>query len=326
MFYRLRRKLNRYRDEFLYRITHKSLLAALRRVGVEPGMTICVHSAMSRMGHFDGGPQMVIETLMEAVGTSGTVLMPSFPMSGTMVGWLDSGEVFDVRNTPSKVGTLTEVFRKTAGVQRSLHPTNPVAGSGRSAAEILRGHEKSLTPYGNETPYGRLSARNDGYVLMLSTYLLSILHHLQERVDFPNLYLPGERDVACIDGDGNRKVMRTRVMRPRVPYYIAIPGARGGEPDWAILHDYALPFPATRYQELEADGYKFEGYPAIYRRREELTAAGMLKTTRLGKSEIGLARAKPMMEKYERELGELIERYRPYYDADAIAARNLPFS
>lgn len=326
MFYNLRRKSALARDRLLYRIDSRSLLAACRAVGVAPGATVCVHSALSRLGYFDGGPAMVVETLMQAVGADGSLLMPSFPTTGTMAGWLDRGEPFDLRTTPSKVGVLTEVFRKTAGVERSLHPTNSVAGWGRAAHDILRDHDKSKTPYGNETPYGRLSVRDDTYVLMFATHVLSLLHHLQERVDFPNFFLPDERDAPFIDAAGRPHVIRTKVMRPKIPYFVAIPAATGEAPDWALIQDFTLTFPKDRYDEIKAIGYRFDGFPVLYRRQAELEAAGMLKTTRLGKSWLGLLHVRPFMQKFELELGEMIDRYRPYYDVDAIAARNLQFT
>lgn len=325
MFYNLRRKSALYRDKLLYRIDRKVLLDACRRVGVEPGMTVCAHSALSRLGYFDGGSAMVIETLMEAVGTDGTVLMPSFPTSGTMLGWIDSGTPFDVRSTPSRVGALTEAFRKTAGVIRSVHPTTSVAGWGRLAETLLRDHDKSLTPYGHETPYGRMAARDDTYIMMFGTHALSVVHHLQERVDFPNLFLPGERDAAVIDAEGRQRTVRTRVMRPKLPYFVAIPAASGDAPDWATIMDFTVCFPKDRFDEIKAVGYRFDGFPVLYRRQQELEAIGALKATRLGRSWLGLLNVDAYMRKFEPELAAMIERFRPYYDLDSLLARNLTY-
>jgi aminoglycoside N3'-acetyltransferase len=252
-------------------------------------------------------------------------MMPSFPIKGSMAAYLDDEEIYDVRATPSRTGALCEVFRLRDDVYRSLHPTNPLAAWGSGAEQILSGHEDSLTPYGYETPYGRLVEKDKGYVLMLGTHIHSLLHHLQERVEFPNLFLEKERQVTYIDYEGRHREMRTKVMRPRVPYYIAIPPAVGPDPDWVILHDFALMFPRGREKKVQELGYRFDGYQSLYQRREQLERSGILRTTRLGRTEIGLLQVKDFIGIVEPELRELIHRFRSAYDVDGIIARALPY-
>ena len=326
MQFNLKRRLSKAYDRLAHRIGARGLNAAFNRIGLEPGLTVCTHSALSRLGYMDGGPDMLVDTLMERLGDRGCLMMPSFPTGAAMVRYLDSGEVFDARSSPSKVGIVTEVFRRRAGVERSPHPTNPVCAHGRGATALLVDHDKSLTPFGVETPFGRLAAREDAFILMLDTHVHSYLHHLQARVAFPNLYLPGERSVEFIDMDGRARTMKTRVMRPRIPYFVAIPSARGEAPDWAVLHDFALLFPASQQRCVDRAGYRFAGYPAIARRRAELEAAGIFRSTRLGKGEVGLLNVKRFTERIEPEFRELIARFRDAYVCERIAALGLPYT
>jgi hypothetical protein len=115
---------------------------------------------------------------------------------------------------------------------------------------------------------------DDSYNLMIETSVLSLLHHLQERVDFPNYTLDGVREVNVIDDAGNPRTVATKVMRPRLPYYIAIPSADAHDHEWAILHDFALMFPKTREREVEKL-YRLKGYLPILERRKHLTARRM---------------------------------------------------
>ena len=322
---RLRRKGAVRFNKIFHRINRDRAIAAFKSVGVERGMTVCVHSALSQLGYVVGGPATIIEALMETVGSDGCILMPSFPMSGTIEQYLDEGKPFDVRNSPSRVGMITEIFRRHPDATRSLHPTNPLAGWGRGAEGYLRDHEKSLTPYGHDTPYGRLAKSDDAFILMLETHVHSYLLHLQERSDMPNFYLPETREASYIDWDGNLKTMQTTVMRTKVPYFIAIPPTCGDEPDWAKIQDFTLMFPRKRARRVYRAGYRFRGYPQIHRRREELVELGALNVGRLGKGEIGLLSAKKFVQRYEPELRELIARYRNFYDPERIAARNLPW-
>lgn len=324
MFYRLRRRARSEIARALYSIDRGKLVDAFSRVGLRPGMTVCVHSAMSRLGYLEGGPAAIIEALIETVGPDGCIVMPTYPSAGSVLDYLDSGEPFNVRTTKSAVGSLTEVFRNWPGVKRSLHPTNPVATWGKGGEALIESHELSPTPYGDETPYGRMARMDNSYNLMMETSVLSLLHHMQERVDFPNYALPGEREATVIDYEGNARTVTTKVMRPRIPYYIAIPSQDGRGVEWAILHDFALVFPKSREREVREMGYRMTGYSPIRNRRTQLEAAGCLNHTKLGKGEIGLLRIKPFLEILIPELEELIERYRPYYALEKLEAADLP--
>ncbi len=319
---RLRGKINR----IFFNSTLDDLVAAFRDVGAQEGMTICVHSSLSRLGHIDGGANTIIDALQAVVGENGCLLMPAFSMGGNMASHLRNADVFDSRNTPSFVGLIPETFRRRQGVERSCHPTNSVSAWGSGTTDLLHGHEDSKTPFGRETPYGRLASRDDAYILMLDTHLHSFLHHLQERVGFPNLFLPDETEASIIDSAGNARSMTTKVMRPRAPYFVAIPPASGQEPDWAILHDYAMMFPSRRQAEVRRMGYEFAGFPALHRRRSDLEAAQILRSRKLGRGEIGLLHIRPFLDRIQPELEKLIERYRQYYDPDSIEAMNLPYT
>ena len=321
----LAREANGQINRWLFKTSRATLLEAFRSIGIEAGMTVCVHASLSRLGHIEGGADTVIDALIEAVGPEGCIMMPAFSADGTMLRSVEQGDVFDVRNTPSRVGAIPEVFRLRDGVLRSLHPTNSVTALGVGAEELLRDHEKSATPFGFSTPYGRLAAREDAYVLMLNTHVHSLLHHIQERVDFPNLFLADERDVVFVDYRGTRNVMRTQVMRPRIPYYVAVPAVDRPEPDWAILHDFALMFPRGRDKRVRELGYRFDGCKALYERRERLIAEGILKSRRLARGEIGLLNAARFVRAIQPEFESSIERFGSYYTIDYLSKQRLPY-
>lgn len=294
-------------------------------MGLPRGSTVCVHSALGALGFVEGGPRTIVEALVDAVGKEGCIVMPSYPTLGSTAKYLETNPVFDVRQTPSKVGSLTELFRTWPGALRSAHPTNPLAAWGDGAETLLRDHELSLTPYGDETPFGRMARMEASYILMIETPILSLLHHLQERVNFPNYLLPGERDATIIDWEGRRRVVRTRLLRPKIPYYIAVPPQSGhGEPDWAILHDFALIATRTREREIRRMKYRLGGWKPIAERRETLAGLGHFASTRIGKGEVALLRVKPFLETVAPELEALIERFRPYYELERLEKVELP--
>ena len=252
--------------------------------------------------------------------------MPTFSMAGSMESCLNSGRVFDVRTTPSQMGVISETFRKREGVLRSLHPTHSVAGWGKDAECFLRDHDKSPTPFGYDTPFGRAAEDADTYILMIETHIHSLLHHLQERAAFPDLFLPGLREVPVIGWNGDRTIISTRVMRPRTPYFIAIPSSRPETCAWVILHDFGLIFPHRRLGELKEMGYLLDGYPGLLTRREQLERAGIFRSLKVGRGEVGLLHIRGFLREVEPELRGLLAKFSHCYDTDEIDALNLPYS
>lgn len=141
----------------------------LRRLGMEPGAVVLVHSAMDAIRPCapNLSPVELIRLMQSLLGESGTLLMPTFPFRGRQWDHVQGHPVFHVRRTPSKVGLLTEIFRRMPDVQRSLHPTHPVAGWGRHAGAILDDHHRG-DDFGPTSPLYRLMA-HQGRIIGLGT-------------------------------------------------------------------------------------------------------------------------------------------------------------
>jgi len=146
---------NVYAEHFLA-FTPGDLSARLEQLGVRQGDVLFVHSSLDAFAGFQGDPTAVIATLQQCVGPSGTLLMPQQPFSGSAIEWAESGKVFDVRRTPTRMGLLPELFRRMPGVSRSLHPTHSVAAWGRQAAWFIETHHEAKSPCGLLSPYMRL--------------------------------------------------------------------------------------------------------------------------------------------------------------------------
>jgi aminoglycoside 3-N-acetyltransferase len=199
--------------------TGADFLQAIRNIGIGVGDTLLVHSSLDQFEAFKGKPTDVISLLQEAVGSSGTLLLPTLPYSGTAVDYANESGVFDVNKTPSKMGLLTELFRRTPGVIRSVHPTHTVAIWGAAAAELAAGHSEANTPCGAGTPYARLLERK-GKILFLGCHIdsMTFFHTIEEllepRMPFSpftkELYILRSRDVG-----GHIRVTRTRLFEPR---------------------------------------------------------------------------------------------------------------
>lgn len=53
------------------------LISGLKKIGLQYGMEIEVHSSLSSFGYIEGGADTVIEALMECVGKNGSIFMPA---------------------------------------------------------------------------------------------------------------------------------------------------------------------------------------------------------------------------------------------------------
>ncbi len=157
----------------------------LARLGVRAGDALIVHSSMKSLGRVTGGPQAVIRALQRAVTPRGTILMPAFSYNFEKV--YEPTTPFDPVSSPSRVGLISDTFRRMKGVARSAHPTHSVAAWGRHAAAWTAGHE-ALSGLAAETPFHR-AARAGAKLLMIGCGFtsLSLLHVAEDLGGAPYL-------------------------------------------------------------------------------------------------------------------------------------------
>jgi aminoglycoside 3-N-acetyltransferase len=188
------------------KFTNSEFMDFLQRLGFTPGAMIMVHSSFSNVKRRvpDITPEMLIRQMQELVGREGTLLMPTFSFRGRQSHYVDTHTHFDVQQTPSSVGVMTEVFRKMPGVVRSYHPTHSVAAWGRYAKDILSTHHLGST-FGVTSPFYRLR-EFDGLVVGLGRryrYTFTITH-VAEELNPRSLEIAFEsrpRRMIVIDGD-----------------------------------------------------------------------------------------------------------------------------
>ncbi len=109
---------------------------ALKAIGIQRGDTIFVHSDILTFGKLriferDILLKTLLDAFKESVGIDGTIVMPTFSYS------FCKKEIYDIENTKSTVGALTEYFRKQPDVSRTAHPIFSVAIWGRQRKDLL---------------------------------------------------------------------------------------------------------------------------------------------------------------------------------------------
>ena len=190
-------------------VTRAELVSGLRRVGVQSGEVVFAHASLRRFGHLEGGPEMVIEALLEAVGPEGTLALPGFSFQLKEV----PAPVFDVRNTPVWASKLYEAFRTRPGVLRSHHVTHSVCAIGARARELTAEH--SRTPCGPESPFRKLAAWGARILLLGVSHNASTTFHAVEEQE--QLYYIGYYDLegaTLLDEEGHpRPLIAARTTR-----------------------------------------------------------------------------------------------------------------
>ena len=61
-------------------LTRDRLAADLRRLGVQSGDLLMIHSSLRSLGHVVGGAPTVVDALLEILGPTGTLVGPSFQL------------------------------------------------------------------------------------------------------------------------------------------------------------------------------------------------------------------------------------------------------
>lgn len=176
-------KLKKIRLNYLrrqYKFNSEDFVAALTRLGIKQGDVVMVHSAMATFDSFTGKPTEIIAALKNVLGDRGTLLMPTMPFSGTAIEYALAGKMFDVNKTPSRMGMISELFRRSPDVIRSIHPTHPVAAWGCNAVAMIQDHYQCETPCGRNSPFGRL-LDYQGKILLLGTGInvLTFFHTIE---------------------------------------------------------------------------------------------------------------------------------------------------
>lgn len=160
----LRGELEPVRKRLQGVLTCDDLAAALDGAGVRPGATVLAHVSMNEL--FRTAPEInpgrLIALLKELLTEQGTLMVLTSPFDGLEADYVASNPTFDVRRTPSRMGLMTELFRRMPDTIRSLHPTHPVAGWGAHAAELLEHHHEGET-FGETSPFALM--REGGLVL-----------------------------------------------------------------------------------------------------------------------------------------------------------------
>lgn len=187
--------------------TYETLRKDLEKLGIPQSGTLLVHSSMKSIGEVEGRADTVLDVLMDYFKDEGLLVLPTITWSNVN----DKQPIFNVRETPSVVGILPQLFRQRPGVIRSLHPTHSVAAWGREAAAFVEGHERFDSPASFFSPWHRLILLK-AKIMFLGCNVASntFMHGVEEWGHADDILTEAKQQLVSIDYDGVEHLVPSR--------------------------------------------------------------------------------------------------------------------
>ncbi|GAA3820905.1 aminoglycoside N(3)-acetyltransferase [Streptomyces phyllanthi] len=180
-----------------------SLEADLRSLGCGRASTLLVHASLRSVGPVRGGARTVVRALRSALGSDGTLAVPTFTPGNSLTSrtylartqdmserrlaeFQDGMEPFEAASTPSEgMGAIAEHVRTAEGAARSVHPQTSFAALGPRATRITAHHARDCL-LGERSPLGRLyECGADILLLGVGFEVCSAFHLAEYRVSAP---------------------------------------------------------------------------------------------------------------------------------------------
>ena len=195
----------------------------LRALGLQAGDTVMLHVSIKAIGWIVGGPDMVLQSIIDVISTSGTLMMLVSWEESTYdlerwsedrrQAYLEECPPFDPATSRARtreMGVLPEYLRTWPGAFRSGHPVTSFAAFGARAGWLTHDHPMNY-PNGSGSPLDKL-CQAGGKVLSLGAPLetLTVLHYAENLARVPT----------------------KRVVRFQAPVL------RDGEPVWITIEDF----------------------------------------------------------------------------------------
>ena len=196
--------------------TPAQLEEKFRALGIVRGDAVLMHSSFSQCNGFRGEPGQVIDCVLNVIGPQGHLFMMSLAYTSSSYDYLKGGEPFDVRKTVSRMGLISEVFRRRQHVLRSSNPLHPVLAWGPKADWIVAGHDQLLYSCGRGSPFEKM-LELDTKVLFFDVgfEFFSFTHYLEDRFreSAPlRIYQPNPLETVVIDEQGQKTLVKAYVF------------------------------------------------------------------------------------------------------------------
>lgn len=177
-----KKKLKRSLFRLIYtkKYTASEIVDIMKSMGMKNGSIVFIHSSMTEFYNYIGTSEELIRQILNVIGDDGTLMMPAYPNFETNK--VKEGIDFDVLETPSGAGYLSETFRKYPGVKRSINFHQSVCAYGKLADYFISEHQYSVTSWDEMSPYYKMSQFNTLVFALGLNYFLGTMIHCTESI------------------------------------------------------------------------------------------------------------------------------------------------
>ena len=244
-------------------ITKHRIIKDLKKLGLDQGDIVFLHSSLKSIGYVEGGAATVIDAIIEVLSPSGTLIVPTFSLKKSIYKTcMDKTYIFDPQTTGTTIGIIPSTFLQYPDIYRSIHPTHSVSAVGKHAEYITEAHHLAPSIFGPDSPWDRLM-KLDGKIFALGLKMgrNTFSHALEDRMSdkFP---LP---------------------VRMKESYFLKCRNREG-----KIIEVPVTPFD-PKLKKLRMDQENREDLREYF--WEEFTRAGILKVGKIGQATSWLAKA-----------------------------------
>lgn len=201
------------------KVSKKQIIEDLKRIGVKKGDHLAVALSLKKIGFVEEGPNGFIDSLLDVVGSEGTIMMNTFTRN-FRASKIPVNYVFNKGLTVPNTGLVPQVFLTRKGVIRSNHPICSVATIGQLSEYLTKDHDEKARDH---LPYEKLAKIGGKYLAIgLGNRLVAIRHEAQRRAGYFNL-LPAKMGVRYKDKDGNTKLFIRNILPCPRNYHMIVP-------------------------------------------------------------------------------------------------------
>jgi len=166
------------------------LIKEFKKIGIQTGMEIEVHSSLSSFGYMEGGAESVIEALMECVGLYGSIFMPALRLGPAMalteedknMGITVKIKVLPENAKKTDMGIIADTFRQRPDVI-TCEGIIRTSGWGLHADQAAKGGLDYVI-------------HNGGKALLLGVdiYKLTAMHYMEDILpkEISDIFVPNE--------------------------------------------------------------------------------------------------------------------------------------
>jgi len=121
-------------------IGKEELLQDLKKAGIPKGALLHLKVSLKAIGKVEGGPDALLDALIETVGPEGTLVIDSFITSYPLPLSEEHAKNISTEASPSYAGALANAMIKHPDSVRSQHPIQRFTAIGKLAHELMHNH------------------------------------------------------------------------------------------------------------------------------------------------------------------------------------------